>query len=264
MPFDLPAQPAQGSPSRFCLFDHDRVLLIDDDLPDERTADWPLANRQFLGMFDGANLFLADLIGPAPLGEWFALRPAIVRLPKERISALTRAAQIRRFLKTHRLCGSCGTPLQAHLHDQGRSCPSCGEVFYPRVSPAMMLTITRGDKEILLARSPHFMPGIYSAIAGFVEPGETLEDCVRRECQEEVGIAVNEPIYLGSQSWPFPHSLMLAFTAEYAGGTLTPQEGEIEDAHWFSIDELPPIPGSHSIAHWLIHATIERMRASLR
>lgn len=262
MSFAMPAQPVSGSPSRFCLFDQDRVLLIDGDLPDQRTADWPLANRQFLGVLGGENLFLADLIGPAPMGEWLALRPAILQLSKERVPALTRAAQIRRFIKTHRLCGSCGTPLVQHAHDQGRSCPSCNEVFYPRVSPAMMLTITRG-KEILLARSPHFLPGIYSAIAGFVEPGETLEDCVRRECLEEVGIEVHEPRYLGSQSWPFPHSLMLAFTAEYRGGVLTPQEGEIEDAQWFPIDKLPPIPGGHSIANWLINETIRQQHASL-
>lgn len=259
MPFDLPAQPRVDSPSRFCLFDQDRVLLIDDDLPDERTANWPLANRQFLGVFDNANLFLADVIGPAPMGEWLSLRAALGRLPKQRLPALTRAAQIRRFIKTHRLCGGCGTPLVLHDHDQGRSCPSCGEVFYPRVSPAMMLTITRG-REILLARSPHFMPGIYSAIAGFVEPGETLEDCVHRESLEEVGVSVAQPVYMGSQSWPFPHSLMLAFTAEYAGGVITMQEGEIEDAQWFDIDALPPIPPGQSIAHWLILETVKRLR----
>jgi NAD+ diphosphatase len=123
----------------------------------------------------------------------------------------------------------------------------------------MMLTITRGE-EILLARSPHFQPGVYSAIAGFVEPGETLEECVRRECFEELGVEVGKLTYLGSQSWPFPHSLMLAFTAEYASGELTPQEGEIEDAQWFSINAFTQIPAPLSIAYWLINQTIQRQR----
>lgn len=257
MPFILPAQPDLDAPSRYCLFDHDRVLLINGDLPDGEVASWPLAGRQFLGLHEGVNLFLADMVGSAPAGEWLALRPAIMQLPRERAPALARAIQIRRFMRSHRFCGSCASPLIAHPHDQGRSCPSCGEVFYPRVSPAMMLTITRGN-EILLARSPHFQPGVYSAIAGFVEPGETLEECVRRECFEELGVEVGKLTYLGSQSWPFPHSLMLAFTAEYVGGELTPQEGEIEDAQWFSIDALPQIPTPLSIAYWLINQTIQR------
>jgi NAD+ diphosphatase len=258
MPFILPAQPVPDTPARYCLFDREHVLLLDGDLPDERVAGWPLAGRQFLGLHEGVNLYLAELVGQAPLGEWLGLRPALLALPRERAPALARAIQIRRFIRSHRLCGACGTPLVAHAHDQGRSCPSCGEVFYPRVSPAMMLTITRG-REILLARSPHFTPGVYSAIAGFVEPGETLEECVRRECFEELGVEVGELSYFGSQSWPFPHSLMLAFTAEYAGGTLTPQEGEIEDARWFSIDALPQLPAPLSIAHWLINRTVAQL-----
>ncbi|TCP12132.1 NAD+ diphosphatase [Crenobacter luteus] len=260
MPFVIPAAADPALPDRFCLFDDGAVLLIDGALPGAEAAGWPVAGRRFLGVHAGANLYLGELVGAAPAGVWLPLRAALTQLPADDVPALARAAQIRRFQKTHRLCGACGTPLAQHAHDQGRGCPSCGEVYYPRVSPAMMLTVTRGD-EILLARSPHFQPGVYSAIAGFVEPGETLEDCVRRECFEEVGVYIGAPVYLGSQSWPFPHSLMLAFTAEYAGGELTPQEGEIEDARWFARDALPATPNKPSIAHWLIERTLARMAA---
>ncbi|RXZ42106.1 NAD(+) diphosphatase [Crenobacter cavernae] len=260
MPFVLPATADPALPCRFCLFDGQSVLLVDGALPGNAAARWPVAGRRFLGVHENANLFCGELVGTAPAGVWLPVRAALMQLPEADVPALSRAVQIRRFQKTHRLCGACGGPLAQHAHDQGRGCASCGEVYYPRVSPAMMLTITRGN-EILLARSPHFTPGVYSAIAGFVEPGETLEDCVRRECFEEVGIRIGEPVYLGSQSWPFPHSLMLAFTAEYAGGELTPQEGEIEDARWFARDALPAIPPKPSIANWLIVETLAKMAA---
>ncbi|XLM19642.1 NAD(+) diphosphatase, partial [Chromobacterium piscinae] len=154
------------------------------------------------------------------------------------VQAAARAAQLRQFLRNHRFCGHCATPLAVSADQLGRHCPSCGQVYYPRISPAMMVLVHRG-RELLLARSPHFTPGVYSALAGFVEPGETLEECVHRETWEEVGIKVKNLRYAFSQSWPFPHSLMLAFTAEYDSGDIRPQEGEIEDAGWFDIDALP-------------------------
>jgi NAD+ diphosphatase len=110
---------------------------------------------------------------------------------------------------------------------------------------------------LLLARSPHFLPGVYSALAGFVEPGETVEQCVHRETQEEVGVRVKNLRYVCSQSWPFPHSLMLAFTAEYDGGDIRPQPGEIEDAGWYHIDTLPTIPAQLSVAYQLIRHTAD-------
>ena len=144
--------------------------------------------------------------------------------------------------------------------ERARECPACGLVAYPRVSPAMMALVTRG-RQLLLARARRFPPGTFSALAGFVEPGETIEDCLRREVREEVGIEVQPPVYFGSQSWAFPHSLMIAFTAEYAGGELRPDADEIEDARWFDPDQLPPLPSSVSISRRLIEATAARLRA---
>jgi len=115
----------------------------------------------------------------------------------------------------------------------------------------MIVLITRGD-EVLLARSPRFVPGVYSTLAGFAEPGESAEECLIREVREEVQVEVQNIQYVGSQCWPFPHSMMLGFHAEYAGGEIVPQADEIEDAQWFNIHSLPPLPASRSIARYLI------------
>jgi NAD+ diphosphatase len=130
-------------------------------------------------------------------------------------------------------------------------CPRCELHHYPRLSPSMIVLVTRGD-EILLARSPRFVPGVYSTLAGFVEAGESVEQCVAREVREEVGVEIRNLQYLGSQGWPFPHSLMLGFHAEYAAGEIVMQVEEIEDAQWFSVHRLPPLPAPRSIARYLI------------
>ena len=130
---------------------------------------------------------------------------------------------------------------------------ACKLSVYPRISPAVIVLVERGD-EILLARSPHFVPGVYSTLAGFVEPGETLEGTVRREIHEEVGVHVDNICYFGSQPWPFPNSLMIGFRADYASGDLTIDGVEIEAAGWFRRDNLPKLPFKVSIARSLIEA----------
>ncbi|AUH50566.1 NAD(+) diphosphatase [Chromobacterium sp. ATCC 53434] len=260
MPFELPQQAAPELPARWCVFDGSRLWLLDGELPSLPPAGCALTGQRFLGIHEERNLFLAELVGEPPRdGEWLALRPALATLPAGQIPAAARAAQLRQFLRSHRFCGHCATPLIVGGDQLGRHCPSCGQVYYPRISPAMMVLVSRG-RQLLLARSPHFTPGMYSALAGFVEPGETLEECVHRETWEEVGIKVKNLRYAFSQSWPFPHSLMLAFTAEYDGGEITPQAGEIEDAGWFDIDALPQLPSGISIAHHLIRHVCDRMR----
>jgi NAD+ diphosphatase len=135
--------------------------------------------------------------------------------------------------------------------ERAKECPRCGLLVFPRLSPAIIVLVERGH-QMLLGRPRHFPPGLYSVIAGFVEPGETLEDAVMREVQEEVGIAIKDLRYFGSQSWPFPHSLMVGFTATYAGGEISLDEMEMEDAGWFTADNLPTLPGKISIARELI------------
>lgn len=162
-----------------------------------------------------------------------------------------RALQIIDWERNHQFCSRCGTPMKARSDERARACPSCRFTSYPPVSPAVMVLITRG-RELLLARKAEWVPGRYSAIAGFVEPGEMLEDTVARETREEVGVEVGELRYFGSQPWPFPHSLMVAFTAEYAGGEVKPDGIEIEEAQWFDAEALPNLPPSVSISRRLI------------
>ncbi|MDA0191182.1 MAG: NAD(+) diphosphatase [Proteobacteria bacterium] len=131
--------------------------------------------------------------------------------------------------------------------------PACGFKAYPRVSPVCIGLVRRGDS-VLLARSPHFPPGIYSALAGFVEPGESAEACLRREIREEAGIEIANPRWFGSQAWPYPHSLMMGFLADHAAGEPVPQAGEIEDVRWFPLAALPPLPHPSTIAFRMIAA----------
>ena len=137
------------------------------------------------------------------------------------------------------------------------TCPSCGLLAYPRISPVVMVLIRRGD-DFLLARGPHFKPGVFSALAGFVEAGETLEQCAVREVREEVGVEITNLRYFKSQPWPFPDSLMIAFFADYAGGTITPDPSEIEAADWFPRSALPLLPDPVSIARQLIDAACQQ------
>jgi NAD+ diphosphatase len=195
-----------------------------------------------------------------PPGWHFAgLRSLFFRLSEPMLAIAARAFQIIEWDRTHRFCGRCGTPTHNKPGERAKECPACSHIAYPRVSPAMMVLVTRG-RELLLARASRFPSGMYSALAGFVEPGETIEDCVRREVLEEVNVEIGPPTYFASQSWAFPHSLMIAFTAEYAGGDMRPSDPEIADAQWFTLDALPPLPTKISISRHLIDATVARLR----
>jgi NAD+ diphosphatase len=179
----------------------------------------------------------------------------------DRLFALAgRALQYIDWDRTHQFCGRCGTSTRQREHERARECPACALIAYPRIAPAVMCLVRRG-REILLARSPHFLPGMYSVLAGFVEPGESLEQCLAREVLEETGISIANPRYFASQPWPFPPSLMIAYVADYAGGEITPEPGEIEDAQWFALDALPKLPNRISIARRLIDAVMAEMQA---
>jgi NAD+ diphosphatase len=211
--------------------------------------------RLFLGRLDGLDCWALRVDAAPPGWRCLPLRAAMMAMTAPLAGVAGRAAQVLEWDRAHRHCGVCGTPTDPVPDERARRCPSCGQMAYPRVSPAMMVLVWRPG-EVLLARAPHFATGMYSALAGFVEAGESIEECVEREVAEEVGVRVTDLRYFGSQSWPFPHSLMVAFTARWADGAIVPEAGEIEDARWFTLDALPVIPPRFSISGHLIRDTV--------
>lgn len=156
-----------------------------------------------------------------------------------------------------RFCSKCGNLLSSQFLKPEKKCTNCHQIFYPRFSPAVLVLIQKKDK-ILLARSPHFLPGVYSVIAGFVDVGETAEMTVHREVTEELGIKVGKLQYFRSQTWPFPDSFMIAFKTTYLRGKITINTEELEDARWFDIDKLPKLPNKASISRKLIDSVIQK------
>lgn len=225
-----------------------------------------VGERHMLGELGGLPCVAINLPGAAddaaaPDGyRYVGLRSLFPTWPQNMLAIAGRAFQVIEWDRTHRYCGRCGTPTAIKSDERAKSCPACGYVVYPRVSPAMMVLVTRG-RELLLARASRFATGMYSALAGFVESGESIEDCIRREVREEVGVEVTNLVYFASQSWAFPHSLMIAFNAEYAGGDMRPCDPEIADAKWFTLDALPQLPSPVSISRRLIDATVARLAA---
>jgi NAD+ diphosphatase len=208
----------------------------------------------YLGLLGEQHCYAAEIDEAQPLPAGWAplgLRDLFGMVDSTLAALSGRALQILDWERNHQFCSRCGTPMRARTDERARACPSCRFTSYPPVSPAVMVLITRG-RELLLARKSVWPAGRYSAIAGFVEPGEMLEDTVVRETREEVGVEVGELRYFGSQPWPFPHSLMVAFTAEYAGGPVKPDGVEIEEAAWFDAEALPRLPPSVSISRRLI------------
>ena len=170
-----------------------------------------------------------------------------------------RASQILAWADTHKFCGRCGTPTEARRSERAKQCPQCQLMAFPRLTPAVIMLVEREDGRALLAWGRQFPGRFYSALAGFVEPGESLEQAVVREVGEETGVEIDNIRYFGSQPWPFPNSLMIGFNANYVSGELQLQESEIVDADWFSPNDLPPVPqGRMSIAAWLIDDWIQR------
>ncbi len=157
-----------------------------------------------------------------------------------------RAVQLVEWQRNHRFCGRCGTPTVEAPGERATKCPACGLLAYPRLAPAVIMLVERDDGHALLARNANFPSGMFSCLAGFVEPGETLEHAVRREVMEEVGLTVGDVEFRGSQPWPFPHQVMIGFGAQYLSGEIEIDGQEIVEAQWFTPDDTPNFPtGGH-------------------
>jgi NAD+ diphosphatase len=264
----VPALHPPDDPPRVALwfaFSGDRLLVQPDgdqarllDYADLASLNVAFDEGHYLGRLDDQDCYAVALepTAEAPEGALLeGLRGLYGRLPDEQYSIAGRAVQILLWDNTHRFCGRCGQPTVNAPGERAKLCPRCGLLNFPRLSPAVIMLIRRGEDELLLARNRGFADGFFSVLAGFVEPGESLEEAVAREVREEVNLEIRDIRYFGSQPWPFPHSLMIGFTAEYAAGDIRPQADEIVEAHWYSRrGELPRLPGRLSIARRLIDA----------
>jgi NAD+ diphosphatase len=212
---------------------------------------------------DGSILIVScDLPANIPLINQFNIYPVknFLAIAQENIQGqILRAIHWLTWNNKAQYCSACGDTLSNVPDVMEKKCRSCGASFFPNLSPAIMVLVQK-EHQILLARSPHFKPGIYSVIAGFVDIGESAEEAVYREVKEEVGIEISQLTYFGSQSWPFPNSFMMAFTAHTSSEKLIIDPNEIEDAKWFDVDNLPAIPSYPSISRKLIESWRMRMR----
>ncbi|MGC7872722.1 NAD(+) diphosphatase [Desulfosporosinus sp. SYSU MS00001] len=218
-----------------------------------------LIQSQQIEGIDGQLLNVAELSQETVVPEEMTcinLRQLLGEIPDELFFLAGKASQLLFWDHTHQFCSRCGGQTEYKHDERAKICPACGFVNYPRISPAIIVAIIK-EHEILLAKGSRFQGGFYSVLAGFVEPGETFEECVQREVGEEVGIKVKNIKYFGSQPWPFPDSIMVGFTAEYASGDINIDNKEIIDAGWFTSEKLPLIPKTGSIARRLIDWFVE-------
>jgi NAD+ diphosphatase len=269
----VPPVGVRNNPFLFLFRDNELLVLDDgnevivpcaDDLP---AIAGQVEGGTFLGILDDTPCYCAQFdtltdgdTAVSQQGMLFSpLRPLLGRLDDELFKVAGLAFQIVNWVHTQRYCGRCGNSMEMKRDERAMECPRCGFTSFPRISPAIIVAVTR-DNRILLARANRFPTGLYSVLAGFVEPGETLEECLRREVKEEVGVEVEDVRYFGSQPWPFPHSLMIGFTALYAAGELKIDPVEIDDAGWFTKDKLPRIPPVGTIARSLIDWFVKEHR----
>lgn len=239
------------------LFFGDQLLISSDriNLPDKQLLS--LKRSLYMGTYANRDVFVGEVEEQLSLSGWIwsDLRQLFGVLDEDLYSLAGQALQIIDWDRTHQHCGRCGTLTFHRENERCRECTSCKHLAYPRLAPVVMALVKKGSK-ILLARSPHFPERMYSVLAGFVDFGETLEQCVLREVYEEVGLRVKELRYFASQPWPFSRSLMMGFTCQWQEGEIRIDRSEIEDAGWFEASNLPQIPTHLSLARLLIDSAL--------
>ena len=260
-----PDQSLEGVDGYIFAFQGDRLLVTEEEdrclipalLFFERQG-LKVIRRHYLGILEGGPVYSAEIDSSADIPQGFSLvnlRELFGRIGDDYFQLALHAIQIETWDRMHQYCGKCGEITGYSETDRSKVCPACSSIYYPRISPAVIVAIRRDDKLLLLKNKLH-KHDFYSVLAGFVEPGESLEECVIREVREEAGIEVKNIRYFGSQPWPFPNSLMIGFNAEYSSGDLKLCDVEIADAGWFAPEEFPKIPGPLSIARKLIDAFV--------
>lgn len=246
----------------WCVVSGSELWAINDQLPIGTAIELGLPEDKAVGIgfYQGiAVMWLneadVDRVLPMiPLYQWLLAQPQALFL------LMSRAVQLGHMTQTQRFCPQCGGRNYYHHKEVAMQCRECRTLHYPRIFPCIIVAVRNGDK-ILLAHHPRHRDGMYTVLAGFLEVGETLEQCVAREVQEETGILVKNIRYFGSQPWAFPSNMMMAFLADYDQGTLKPDYNELTDAQWFGLNDIPSILApSGTIARTLIEQTLLEMR----
>ena len=269
MPFVLSAPfyeriqkvPHEASDELWFIVNETKILMYEDSCQIVQPKNSDFTRSLYLGVFQHFHVHVAEMNNTAsiPAGTvWIDLKLLYGKIDDSFFALAGRAVQLALWDRTHQFCGQCGGKTTQRPRERAKECTSCNLLAFPKISPVMIVLIQKDD-EILLARSPYFPARTYSTLAGFVNPGESLEECVQREVFEEVGILVDQITYFGSQPWPFPHSLMLGFTCQWAKGEIVIDPSEIEDAQWFKKDNLPELPTQISIARFLIDSVLNKI-----
>lgn len=238
------------------IFRENSIILQKGALPDasimKKCLEHNVAQDWFAEKELNYSAILLEDDSPDPAGcDEMPLRQFFAENSEDIVAMAARAKGLLNFKASKRYCAKCGGSLHDDENFTARTCSVCGKQYFPQLEPAVIVLVSKGD-EILLAQHKNRNDDVYSCIAGFVELGETIEHTVNREVLEETGIKVKNIRYVGSQAWPFPDQLMLAFRAEYESGEIKVQEDEIKQAQWFKRDALPKVPGPGSVAHNLI------------
>lgn len=250
--------------SRWYIFKNHKILIKKDVknlivplLPESEELPFNLINIEFLGIDNNNNaLWFATVEKEDIEFDGYEFKPfrEFYKLASHYDFMIAGyAVQIYQWRKDFKYCGKCGEKMIRHKSERAMQCTECKHLSFPRISPAVIVAVKKDDK-LLLAHNSKFREGLYSVIAGYIEPGETPEEAARREVLEEVSINIKNLKYIKSQSWPFPDSLMMGYTAEYESGEIIPDKLEIDDAAWFTVEDFKKviIPGYHAIARWLI------------
>ena len=236
----------------YFIFNHERELsLVNETLP-ESFKDFEVDFKLYIGKFKGKDTFVIN----ADSDDSFYPLQEVYELNKDIYLMANRAVLIRDWFISHQYCGKCGVHTVLDEKDMMMKCPECGQVHYPRIAPAIIVAVSNDDK-LLMAKHSYHKTHRYALVAGFVEPGESIEEAVHREVGEEIGIKIKTLKYIKSQSWPFPNSLMLAFTAEYDCGEINVDGDEIVKAKWFSKEDIVRYDSDISISDWLIQNFID-------
>jgi NAD+ diphosphatase len=268
--FQPPAE--RGDRALWFAFHEGRVMVrMNDAVPSVMSCTHPnqhgleVVQEHYLGTYGGEHCYAAELAAAqvaqhVPEGHaMLGLRDLLGHIDDTLAGISGRAFQILDWNRNHKYCGRCGGETVPRNNERARTCAPCKRTTYPPVAPVIMILIKDG-RRLLLARKVGWGNTRYSALAGFVEPGETLESTVIRETREEVGVEIKNIQYFGSQPWPFPNNLMIAFTADYAGGPVKPDGVEIEEATFFDVDDLPNLPPGISISRRMINTVAAELK----